>query len=66
MVIDDFTMTLRYLREMKGNNLKSVISQVSGNNFGIDYASNLSAPMLHIFLVNKKKSNKGVNLKADC
>ena len=36
MVIDDFTMTLRYLREMKGNNLKSVISQVSRNNFGID------------------------------
>ena len=65
MVIVDFTMTLIYLREMKDNSMKLVISQVSGNYFGIDYAPNLFAPMLHSFLVNKKKSNKGVNLKAE-
>ena len=50
---------------MKDNSMKLVISQVSGNYFGIDYAPNLFAPMLHSFLVNKKKSNKGVNLKAE-
>ena len=32
----------------------------------IDYASNLFAPVLPNFSVNKKRSNKGVNLKTDC
>ena len=42
------------------------ISEHSGNYFGTDYASNLFAPMLLNFLINKKRSNKGVNWTAKC
>ena len=41
----------RCLLDIK-DNLKPVISQLSGNYFGTDYASNSFTPMLANFLVN--------------
>ena len=58
--------THRYLRDIKDDNLKPVISQLGGNEFGIDYSSNSFAPMFSDFLVSHKRSNKGVNFKAEC
>ena len=57
--------THRYLRDIKDGNIKPVISQLGENEFGVDYTPNSSAPMLSNLLVNHKKSNKGVNLKAE-
>ena len=58
--------TRRYLHDIKDDNLKSVISQLGGNEFGTDYKPNSSAPMFSDFLANHRRSNKGVNLKAEC
>ena len=45
-------MIRRYLRDVKDNNLKSPISLLSRNKFGIGHTSNSLAPMLSNCSVN--------------
>ena len=51
-------MIRRYLRDLKDNNLKSAISLLSRNKFGIGHTSNLLAPMLSSFSVNHTQQVK--------
>ena len=74
MVIGEllFSDDSRYVRDIKHNILKTVISLLSKNEFGIDYKASLLAPMVSNFLVNHttikngklSSSSKGFFLKA--